>query len=434
MRRFLAAATLAFAALAAPALAATVEVERPAGSNNREVRYTASPGESNDVTITAIDNYAVRVNDPGAAITVGEGCVAIDDHNAECRSDDFLGRSAVDAGDRDDTVRSDLGLDGEGGPGDDRLMVTGDRAPPSVLDGGGGRDHLTGGPNTDILTDGDTSGAADSDEIDGGGDVDQVDYRRRTRPVVVDVVDPAGDGEAGENDVLTSVESVTGGSGDDRLAGGNVGQRYVRVDGSGGADTILGRDGWNHIYGGDGNDRLLGGASIDALEGEAGEDVLAGNGGNDSLVGGPGADVVGCGQGTDGLGPPDDDVIASDCESLLLRYGAGVMGAEPYPSRVGTGFVSFRLGCPDFGDNDDDVPASNWTLRGRLRLLAPRGRRMGTGFFRRNCGAASGVLVRVRLNRTGRRRAARADGVLATVAIGGRRAPSARWRIRLAIP
>ncbi|HEV2815389.1 MAG TPA: hypothetical protein VGW10_19185 [Solirubrobacteraceae bacterium] len=80
-----------------------------------------------------------------------------------------------------------------------------------------------------------------------------------------------------------------GSEGDDRLAGGPVGDSLL---GFGARDEIAGRDGHDCISGGDGDDRLSGGRSGDAVFGEQGADVVSGDSGCDVIFGGAGDDVI----------------------------------------------------------------------------------------------------------------------------------------------
>lgn len=78
--------------------------------------------------------------------------------------------------------------------------------------------------------------------------------------------------------------------------------------GTGGRDTLTGRDisevitglgGGDVIFGCGGNDQIYGGSGADHINGGSGNDTLFGGGGNDDLVGGPGFDIAIGGSGTD---------------------------------------------------------------------------------------------------------------------------------------
>ena len=238
-----------------------------------------------------------------------------------------------------------------GGAGDDTL--TGNNA-ANVLEGGGGNDLLD-------------PGRGSGDLAIGGADTDTVTYASRTAPVVADLDGVADDGEAGENDAIsTDVENLTGGSANDRLTGGVAGNVLSGgsgndvLDGGAGADLLLGGAGTDTadytaraaavtadsdgqaddgeagegdtvetdvegIAGGAGNDVLTGlpgtnilsgGAGNDVLDGAQGDDELDGGAGDDELTGGAGADILRAGAGA-------DRVRSRDNAADLVRCGAG---------------------------------------------------------------------------------------------------------------
>lgn len=261
--RALLAALVAFGVGVTAAPAATVSVTLdPRFHAFNEVRYVAAAGETNDLTAHyAADALSVTVTDPGAAITAIGSCTSVSTHSAVCRAPDppfpVAGRylQAVrallgDMNDRAITTRSGPavigGIRAFGGAGDD--VLTGSPA-DDVLDGGGGIDLLTGGDGADVLTDGDRDGAAaglgpDADVLDGGPGLDTLSYRQRTRGVAVDLAidDPVG--ETGEGDIARGFEWITGGLGDDSLAGDGD-TNYI--DGRGGSNLLVGRGGDDHL-------------------------------------------------------------------------------------------------------------------------------------------------------------------------------------------
>src|ERR671921_529873 len=169
MARLLVATTAALALGAGSAHAATVEVRL------EYLRvlpvYVAAPGEANDVVVSRVNDRTLRIADPGASISAGDGCRLVDSHTADCTIPDTeVGFARVDAGDRDDTVRATgttvpngAGLYANGGPGHDVLMAGG-----------------TSGPGN-LVSDGDTTGVdVDADELDGGGG--RLSYLNRSAP------------------------------------------------------------------------------------------------------------------------------------------------------------------------------------------------------------------------------------------------------------
>jgi len=161
-----------------------------------------------------------------------------------------------------------------------------------------------------------------------------MDYEQRTIGVSVLMDNKPDDGAPSEGDnVLSDVEFVTGGAGDDIFVGNgrpNVFNTY------GGNDTISGRGGPDQLGGfGEGNKTISGGGGADLLLGEAGDDLLRGGSGPDTLYGtggtnvlwgGPGDDLlnseqnlahdsVTCGSGDDTASRDRYDKVAADCET-----------------------------------------------------------------------------------------------------------------------
>ena len=240
-----------------------------------------------------------------------------------------------------------------GGAGGDRLI--GDDANNTLI-GGGGSDTLVGGGGSDSLQGGDgddlLDGSSGADDIAGGSGNDTVDYSLRGQSVNVSLDDQPGDGEAGEGDnVHSDVDSIVGGSGNDRLVGNSRnntiqgGPGDDRIDGGLGADamaggpgidtvdyssrtspvtvslddqandgqpgehdnvqnaidivrggragdTLSGNDGSNTLYGGPGNDTIKGYGADDVLSGEAGADHISGGAGRDRIDGGADNDSI----------------------------------------------------------------------------------------------------------------------------------------------
>ena len=205
--------------------------------------------------------------------------------------------------------------------------------------GGGGADRLTGdsldntlvgGAGDDILM-----GAGGQDVLDGGIGIDTVLFTDKTVGVTLalnsNLDSKATIGGVAE-DVVRSVENVTGGSGNDVLFGdafanildGALGNDTLAggngrdtLDGGGGIDTVLfidkvisvvlTLDGANNAIASAGGfaedtvrnvENLVGGTAADTLGGDAGANTLEGGAGDDSLAGGGGKDVIDGGVGT----------------------------------------------------------------------------------------------------------------------------------------
>ena len=334
--------------------------------------------------------------------------------------------------------------------------------------GGTDSDVLSGndGPGTFIGGDGDDridpGGGADA--VTGGSGFDVMSYAGRSGAVTVDLGSAGNDGEAGEGDDLNpDLEQVTGGSGNDQLAGTDE------------ANILLGGDGEDRLNGRGGLDRLEGGRNDDLLAGGTGQDILAGGDGNDGLDGGTADDSLDGGAGDDLAsyatrtatvrvtldGEPDDGVAGeNDRIKTNVEGVAGGGGADRLDTRDGVaGDVSCGGGRDDLmADRNDRVDADCEQVNGvfgvcsvssrgvratrsrvRLRLscsLASRGTvrlatatavRVGKGKRRVRLGSRSfsaragrSAPINVKVSRTGRRVLSRSKRLRVRVTVTAR--------------
>jgi Ca2+-binding RTX toxin-like protein len=353
------------------AFGATVGVFEEPERGEVEVRYEATLGEINDLTVVEAPENVYLFTDVNAVITPLAGCTSISPMSARCEVNAELfdravvftkdGADRVDAasegafvrgGPGSDTLTSRLSGSLGGGFGDDFLVgLTGRQG----LHGGGGADRLDGGIGDDFL-----DGGPGTDVIAGGPGRDMVDYFDTRAPVRITLDGRANDGAAGENDwVQADVESASGstrsttfignagpnefvgwsragdavraGAGDDSLqlwfgpdlvsAGGGD----DLVDDEGGRDVITGGPGDDKLHGYDGADLILGGRGDDVLTGGRGDDELRGGRGNDRLSGGRRNDTLRGGPGHDRLfGELGDDILyARDRTRDIVLGGFG---------------------------------------------------------------------------------------------------------------
>ena len=225
------------------------------------------------------------------------------------------------------------------GDGDDVYTSAGGGAAGGVF---GQPISVFGGPGNDVFNQG--SAATVSETISGGSGIDTVSYASRSASVTVTIGAGANDGAAAENDdIMSDVEIVTGGTGDDTLTADatlpatlNGGPGNDTLIGGSGNDTISGGPGVDkvdysgrsaditatldgvtpsgdltaneadilgsdveNLEGGSGDDVLTGNASANELVGNAGDDTLSGLGGDDTIEGGAGDDDISCGAGFD---------------------------------------------------------------------------------------------------------------------------------------
>jgi hypothetical protein len=273
------------------------------------LEFTGAPGEANRVEVSAGGperTYVIR--DDGADVQPGPGCTPQGRRAVRCEIPAGVQFHEVDlrGGDMNDELTLSVPILGSmmGEAGDDVIVgsETADR-----IAGGPGADRMSGRGERDFFEEDATRAAVDNDTVDGGPGFDEIDYAERRRPIRVKLADPSAPaGESGENDRLTSVESVRGGQADDVL---RAGAERVLFYGGPGDDRLHGALGDDSLWAGEGNDRLYGGGGVDILEGEDGSDGLVGGCGRDYLRGGSGRDrlyaddgyrdKVGGGSGTD---------------------------------------------------------------------------------------------------------------------------------------
>jgi hypothetical protein len=398
-------------ALALPAIGEAATVSTTAGP---VLSYVAGASEANRLVISysAEGNSAV-VSDPGATVTAGAGCVAIDAHSARCGTDDGgVGDlpARVSLGDGDDTIAvvpptephyNDPTIDG--GPGNDTLAGTPGN---DVISGGGGTDTISGGDGDDKLSDGD-SALADADVLDGGPGEDRVSYAGRATAVVVDL---AGGGE----DTLTGIDWVVGGDGGDTISGAGDAER---LDGGAGDDTLGGRGG---------DDRLVGGADNDMLRGGAGDDTLAGLEGRDEFA---------CGAGTDAVIEPALGILVPTSCELGRFYNSRSFQSRrdstihPLQSRgIAGGAALMRLRCANDSSNDFGEFNACW---GRLVIREAGGRHRMLAEARFDNGRRGHFNVRAKLTAVGRRVLAAPGTVRATAFVSGGVPRDYRWTFLL---
>jgi Ca2+-binding RTX toxin-like protein len=277
------------------------------------------------------------------------------------------GDDLVGGGDGDDTL--------SGGDGNDVLGVTFARDGAifatddgnDLMEGGAGDDTLNGGPGGAAVNYGGaaqivTAAPNGSDTLSGGEGSDTVTYANRSSAVAVAIDGAANDGAVGEKDkVDPDVETLVGGSGDDKLKAGSL---AVTLDGGDGDDSLSGSNGGDTLNGGDGDDTLKGGRGDDVEHGNAGDDTAFGGSGADTLDGAGGEDFL------DGAAGPDDLKGGNGNDTLHSRDKAGKNKVD---CGKGADFDiaaprSKRKGCEDIDDDRGDR-----AVRGKRVALKPLG-------------------------------------------------------------
>ncbi len=303
--------------------------------------------------------------------------------------------NVLDGGGGNDTIFGGGGNDTLiGGSGSDTLVGG---ANNDLLEGGSGSDRLQGGTGDDTL-----SGGSGSDTFSGGGGTDTADYsytdsdRLRVdlseeRAWFVDdpTSPPGGGNDPSTTEVLTSIENVTGGGGDNVIIGDD-GDNVL--DGGAGLNIIQGGDGDDTLNGGvgtggdefDGNGDIIrtildGGADNDTLESRGGNTQFNGGSGNDMLIASSGRDRFNGGSGSDTVDftystsssltlDLDDDVAyfgvfdPDNPDNEVLASVENAIGSRGNTIMIGHGGANMLDG--DNGDDTLDGRGGNDTLTG----------------------------------------------------------------------
>lgn len=336
-----------------------------AGGDGLLAVESSAAGVVNKLTVTpGVADGSYVVHDAGAPLSEGGSCVSEKVDQATCS--EIVGAAIrLGPGSATLTSASPLSVYVLGGDGKDRLStgaandtLVGD-AGNDTLVAGPGEDDLIGAENADLL-----DGGTGPDTLDGGPGTGTASWATRVGGITADidgVADDksAADGPAGARDnVLLSVENLTGGNRVDTLTG-NTGANTF--DGGRGADLIYGGggsgveisyakrtiavtvtlDGINddgnaddgsgdtllgikNLIGGSENDTLVGNSLVNRLTGGKGQDEITGGPGNDTILVRDGqSETPNCGGGTNDTIQPDaaGDTFkifsANACERLI---------------------------------------------------------------------------------------------------------------------
>ncbi len=372
------AATAGGAALAAAGTASAATVSR---ASDGALVLTAASGEKNKVGVQSTyddpTKFVFYDSLAGVGAALPDGCSRYDAADLTSMTCDNPSEIRVVLGDGDDSgyissdVKVPVTFDGgegsddiqgnaqpqtiDGGPGNDVIfgyqgndtLRGGDGA--DKVEGGEGSDTVEGG-NGDDLVSGDGSEGQFTDVIDGGPGVDRIEtdfsdrhYDYQQPDLLVTLGGGADDGRPGEKDDVKNVEKVIvniagtyiGTDADETLEMHQI-LGSVKLEGRGGADTLIGADGQDTIDGGTGADTIDAGFGDDTITPGPGRDSVSADRrggdcgpywckypyGNDTVNAADGeVDSIDCGAGTDTVIADPADVVAPNCETVERKGG-----------------------------------------------------------------------------------------------------------------
>jgi Ca2+-binding RTX toxin-like protein len=235
-------------------------------------------------TYTGVAGETILGGQGADVITLGAASTALGDQGddvifggpADSLLSGGLGNDEIYGGNGTDRIFGDSGLDYLfAGAGNDQVFggADADLLSGSLgddrLDGGDGGDRLVGEDGNDVLR-----GGAGTDRLDGGSGIDTALYTENAVGVGIklDAGTGQGSGTGGtaQGDILVSIESAYGGSGNDALQGSGVANTLV---GNAGNDALIGMGGADVLAGGAGADRFIYGSAGHSLAG-AGADRI----------------------------------------------------------------------------------------------------------------------------------------------------------------
>ena len=243
-RGIVVAVLLAFAALAASAVAATSET--PQEEHRCHGRLAKVVGTDGNDVITGTPGRDVIWGGPGDDVIYGS-----------------LGNDLICGGAGDDIIHGGRGNDDlDGGGGSDQ--VNGDLGDDKVVGGAGSSDEVAGDLGIDVVS----GGPGNEDLVHGDYGYDRMSGGAGKGDIASFATARAGGKGSGVWASLPAHRAY--GDGHDRLFG------FESLEGSAFRDTLIGSPQANAIDGGPGDDHLIGGGGIDTLEGGQGSDACQG--------------------------------------------------------------------------------------------------------------------------------------------------------------
>ncbi len=264
------------------------------GDVDQVVNNATVVGGDDYIDVRDLESYNGEVRISGDVRLVSGGVVVGGD-------DDIRGSRSLDniiAGDQIQNSNLNLFVGGDdtirGGAGDDELYgdigsetVTGSAGGNDIIHGGGGNDTMVGSGGRDKFFKGSGGatiyGGNGSDSFQpnsngahsfyGGSGEDTVNYSKATGRIDVDLFSSANNRGWAANDVLSSVENITGSQTQNNFIYGNfAGNKIIGGDKS---DRVEGRGGGDEIKTAGGNDRIEADFGANTYNGGNGFDILS---------------------------------------------------------------------------------------------------------------------------------------------------------------
>jgi Ca2+-binding RTX toxin-like protein len=274
------AAFVALPAFAGTASAATVSASAATGTGTT-ITYQAGAGETNNTVLTKPANDTWKFTETPGPLTAGANCTQTSANEVTCsnKHEPIIVVNDLDQNDTFDATGVDLGggpaaATLNGGDGNDTLTAPNTS---TTLNGDNNDDILNGGTKADTFNGGTDAGmdrmtgGDGNDILDGGPGIDRALYTTGDTTITMDNVNNDKDGLGSNNEnVMDTVESITGSSGKDNITGSCFSNTLA---GQNGDDTLNGDPttcasyGGDFMGGGDGKDIMRGSLTPIATDG-----------------------------------------------------------------------------------------------------------------------------------------------------------------------
>jgi Ca2+-binding RTX toxin-like protein len=348
----------------------------------------------NSLTLSNLGNSVSLVGSTGYIATITGGSA----NDTITGGDNFA--NTISGGGGNDSITG--GSDGESLYGDGGNDTLNGGSGGDILTGGAGADSMSGGTGNDWFNVDAASEIVAGEVYNGGADTDaiyyngssSVDFSAATFTSVENFYNNAsltvsmtaaqmnglsGDIYYGDYTLTTagSVDLAGSALAFNSLTLSNLGNSVSLVGSTGSLVTITGGSGNDTITGGDSyTTTISGGGGNDSITGGLGAESLAGEGGNDTLTGGAGADYLAGGTGNDtyvDADPTEINEVAGEGTDLVLSSSSYTLAALVEVENLsltgsgnssGTGNAANNMLTGNSGSNSLDGAEGNDTLTG----------------------------------------------------------------------